>query len=248
MAPADTVFVRHLVERHNRAARPGVGIDPDAGEVAADDSLWHGIGSCPCRAGSWLAQATVQVDVGAEGTLAPTRAQDPGGERAPFRNPTIAHPQQTGGAERRPCEKGVCRAGVRTDSPAPAGGPGRVREGGTPPGRRDNGAGVRGFAPAERWLEHMAEGQVRQPSCEQFRSAHPAVQARVSSVVVETCVSQRLPETAKPCWVVEPVPLLEAPWPGGGQTPKRSTQNRLDSNMQMTQVRLSAAATCFLQQ
>lgn len=77
-------------------------------------------------------------------------------------------------------EQGVCRGGCGTtplaprgkreqgiqgecdnDALGPADGPGRVREGGTPPGRRESGAGVQGLAPAERGLEHLAAGLVR---------------------------------------------------------------------------------------
>src|SRR5690606_9495224 len=38
-------------------------IQPVTAEVASDDRLWHGMASCPCRAGSERSKATVQVYV-----------------------------------------------------------------------------------------------------------------------------------------------------------------------------------------
>src|SRR5690606_6429627 len=52
-------------------------IQPVTAEVASDDRLWHGMASCPCRAGSDRSQATVQVYVQGGGGPGPFTGSRP---------------------------------------------------------------------------------------------------------------------------------------------------------------------------
>src|SRR5690606_37226429 len=71
-------------------------IQPVTAEVASDDRLWHGMASCPCRAGSDRSQATVQVYVQGGGGPGPFTGSRPRVQTGSPPQPLMPHFQQTG--------------------------------------------------------------------------------------------------------------------------------------------------------